>query len=97
MRIISKRRLIEFWQTPGCEDAEKPLTAWYKTVCEARWNSIDQARKTYRTADPVPVKSKRVVTVFNIKGNAYRIITAIHYNTQTIYILMVVTHKEYDK
>lgn len=97
MRVMSKRRLIEFWQTPGYEDAEKPLTAWYKTVCEASWDNIDDVRNTYRTADPVQVKSKRTVTVFNIKGNAYRLITAIHYNTQTIYILKVLTHKEYDK
>ncbi len=46
----------------------------------------------YRHADVVGNK-----TVFNIKGNAYRLITAIHYDRGRIYIRELLTHAEYDK
>ncbi|WP_322745241.1 type II toxin-antitoxin system HigB family toxin [Nostoc sp. LEGE 12447] len=36
-------------------------------------------------------------TVFNIKGNNYRLIADIVYETQRIYIKYVLTHAEYDK
>jgi mRNA interferase HigB len=36
-------------------------------------------------------------TVFNIGGNKVRLIAAVHYNTQRLYIRHVLTHKEYDK
>ena len=36
-------------------------------------------------------------TVFNIKGNNYRLIVDIIYSTQRIYIKYILTHAEYDK
>jgi mRNA interferase HigB len=36
-------------------------------------------------------------TVFNIGGNKVRLIAAIHYNCQRVYIRHVLTHSEYDK
>jgi mRNA interferase HigB len=36
-------------------------------------------------------------TVFNIGGNKYRLIAAIHYNRRKVYIRAIVTHLEYDK
>jgi mRNA interferase HigB len=41
------------------------------------------------------VKSGNTATVFNIVGNRYRLITAIHYNRQMIFLMMVLTHAEY--
>ncbi|MDL1976190.1 MAG: type II toxin-antitoxin system HigB family toxin [Deltaproteobacteria bacterium] len=37
------------------------------------------------------------LTVFNIGGNKARLIAAIHYNRQKVYIRTVLTHDEYDK
>ena len=36
-------------------------------------------------------------TVFNIHGNAYRLIARVNFVTQRVFILHVLTHKEYDK
>jgi hypothetical protein len=36
-------------------------------------------------------------TVFNIKGNNYRLIVSIDYEQQLIYIKYILTHAEYDK
>jgi len=35
--------------------------------------------------------------VFNIAGNKYRLIVAIHYNRKKIYIRHVLTHAEYSR
>jgi mRNA interferase HigB len=45
----------------------------------------------------VRVASHRPVVVFNIGGNAYRLVAAIHYNKQVVYVLRIMTHAEYDR
>ena len=35
--------------------------------------------------------------VFNIKGNDYRLVTAVHYNRNMMFIRFIGTHREYDK
>jgi mRNA interferase HigB len=64
---------------------------------KARWASLQDVRKDFATADGVTVDSGRVVTVFNISGNNFRLITAIHYNTGAVYVMRFYTHPEYDK
>jgi mRNA interferase HigB len=58
---------------------------------------LSEVRRVYPHADPVAVASNRTVVVFNIRGNRYRLITAIHYNRQVIYTLRFLTHAEYSK
>ncbi len=78
-------------------DAASTLSAWFKAASEADWQSIGDVRKTYPSADGVTVASGNIVTVFNIGGNKYRLITAIHYNRRHVYLLRFLTHAEYDK
>ena len=54
-------------------------------------------RKTYPHADQVKVRSGRVVTVFNIAGNDFRLMTAIHYDRGRVFILDFLTHAEYNR
>lgn len=35
--------------------------------------------------------------MFNIGGNTARLVVAIHYNRQKVYVRAVLTHKEYDE
>ena len=90
MRIISKRRLLEY--SARYPDGRASLEAWHQIARHADWQSLADVRKVYRHADVVGNK-----TVFNIKGNAYRLITAIHYNRGRISIRELLTHAEYDK
>lgn len=90
MRIISRKTLREFWdQHPG---AKKTLLAWYADAKQAHWKSPNDIKRVYRNASIVA--NNRVV--FNIKGNDYRLVIAINYDFEIIYIRFVGTHKEYD-
>jgi mRNA interferase HigB len=70
----------------------KPIAAWIKLVenCKAR-NPVD-LKKTFSAVDTVPPQ-----TVFNLKGNNFRIIAEIDYDTETVTVTHVLNHKEYDK
>jgi mRNA interferase HigB len=78
-------------------DVSEALLNWLKAVKRADWKDLMDVRSVYSHADGVEVDSGRAVTVFNIGGGKYRLITAIHYNTRRIFTLMLLTHAEYDK
>ena len=73
------------------------LETWIAVVKCAEWRSIHDVRQTYPSADPVKVASGRCVTIFNVCGNDYRLIVAIHCDKRRIYTLRFMRHAEYDK
>ena len=95
MRIIHGTT-VKAWGTQY-PDAADALAAWLKAVGFATWKNLAELRRVYPHADPVEVSSGRTAVVFNIRGNRYRLITAIHYNRQIIYTLQFMTHAEYSK
>lgn len=90
MRVISVKQLREFWQKH--RDAEKPLRAWFHEAKKANWKNFSDIKKRYRTADVL--SGNRVI--FDIKGNSYRLIVHIHYNTGVVYVRFIGTHSDYD-
>ncbi|MBB70996.1 MAG: hypothetical protein CMF50_01195 [Legionellales bacterium] len=90
MRVISKKKLREYYTVHP--QAELPLAEWYyrMKVCKAK--SISGLRKIFNSADPV-----HGYTVFNIGGNSYRLITAIHYDKQLCFVRAIWTHANYSK
>ena len=94
MRIITRKRLDAAAQKHA--KAAPTIHHWHAIASNAVWCSLVDARKTFPHADQVKVASGRIVTVFNLT-HAYRLITAIHYNRQCVYILHVFTHAEYDR
>ncbi len=93
MRVISLRRLREFWEQHG--DAEPPLRTWFKTARKARWRSIQDVRRTYPRADGVTPSRGQTLTVFDICGNKYRLVARIRYDHELINVRNVLTHAEY--
>lgn len=89
MHVIAKPVLVEFWSIHP--DAESPLQAWYRIVESEVFADFNGLRATFASADYVDG-----LTVFNIGGNKYRLIAAIHYNRHKLYIRAVLTHAEYD-
>ena len=92
MWVISRSRLREFWQTPGCDDAEKLLAAWYKVAVAATWAKFADVKSVFGSVDLVGS-----CLVFDIGNNRYRLIARINYKSHRVYVLKVMTHKEYDK
>jgi len=94
MRVISKARIRQFWGTPGHDDSEGPLRAWYTHVSNrsVAWQSWGDVKAEFGTASLAGN-----CVVFNIGGNKYRLVTRILYSSQKIFILTVMTHEEYDQ
>lgn len=90
MKVIARSKLESFWLLHP--DAEQPLKSWYAEVSKADWATPQQLKAQYANASIRP--SKRVV--FNIKGNDYRLVVAIAYRFQAVYIKFIGTHKQYD-
>jgi mRNA interferase HigB len=95
MRVITRKRLREFAQRHP--DAAQSLENWYRFFRDAESGSVQDVRRVYPHADAVTVASGNTVTVFNICGNKYRLVAAIHYNRQRVYILRILRHAEYSK
>jgi mRNA interferase HigB len=80
-------------------DARKPLAEWLDTARRASWSSLADVRRTYPSADGVTVSSSGgetiVATVFNVKGNRYRLVTVVHYPTALLRVTEVLTHEQY--
>ncbi len=93
LRIILVSALREFWSRPGRSDAEQPLRTWVRVVSSADWSRPTDIKAMFRSADTLA--NDRVV--FNIGGNKYRLITAIHYRGRRVFIRFIGTHAEYDK
>ncbi len=95
MRIVKRATLVAYWRRNP--QAEAGLLYWHRLARKARWTCLQDVRATFPHADAVSVASGRTVVVFNIGGNKYRLITAIHYNRQLAFTLMILTHAEYDR
>ncbi len=92
MQVISIKRLREFWNIH--RDAQKPLSAWYHLVNEyaTNWYNWADLKANFSSADLVGD-----CVVFDIGGNKFRLICRVRYQLHRVYILKVMTHKEYDR
>ena len=73
-------------------DAERAIGNWFKTIEQAQWQNLEQVRQSFKDAEAVGN-----FTVFNIKGNDYRLITKIDSKNKIIFTVWIGTHSEYDK
>jgi len=89
VRVLSRRRLREFWERHP--DAQTPLDAWHKRAERADWRSLAELKADYRTADLVGP-----YVVINIGGNKYRLILEIFFESGVVLVRHVLTHKVYD-
>ena len=90
MHLISIRNLRN--DAAKYPDVKNQIDSWKETVNKAEWQNLQDVRKIYRDAEAVGN-----FTVFNIKGNEYRLIVGINYEAQTILYKYFLTHAEYNK
>ncbi len=90
MHLITRKTLKVFWQK--YPDSKTALERWSRIIQTNDFDSFAQLKLAFSSADLVGK-----LTVFNIGGNKYRLVTAIHFNRSKVYIRNVLTHKEYDR
>lgn len=93
MRIVSHRKLKEFYETKGREDSRVPLERWYNIAEKAEWRNLSEIKVDFPATDYVGNQHY----VFNIKGNSYRLVVVVKFTIGYIFIRFVGTHEEYDK
>ena len=94
MRIISRRRLREFWDSRKHDSkvAREDLSTWHKLAKNANWANFAVLKQTFGSADQVGN-----CVVFDVGNNRFRLIGRINYAKGIIYVLRVMDHPEYDK
>ena len=90
MRVISNKALTDF--SVAHPEASVSLQTWRKVIELSVFTSFASLKNTFNTVDKVGL-----FYVFDIGGNKYRVVAAIHFDHQKLYIRHVFTHKEYDK
>jgi mRNA interferase HigB len=97
MRVIARKTLRRFIDslkgTKNQKAVKSALDSWFQEVRQADWKTPADVVKAYANASIVG--SDRVV--FNIKGNDYRLVVAIHYQLQIVFIKWLGSHAQYDK
>jgi mRNA interferase HigB len=97
VRIIARKTLRRFVESlKGCKDqkaVKSALDAWFHEVLRADWKSPADVLKAIANASIVGSD----IIVVNIKGNDYRLVVAINYRLQIVFIKWLGTHKDYDK
>jgi len=87
--VISRGAILDFAKTHA--DAYVPLMNWYRITKRADWKNLADVRRDFSHADVVGRR-----TVFNIKGNHYRLDVQISYATKVVLVKRIGTHAEYD-
>ncbi|MES2908377.1 MAG: type II toxin-antitoxin system HigB family toxin [Pseudomonadota bacterium] len=90
MRVISNKVLVRFGVR--YPQAGEPLQVWRKIIECTAFQGFADLRRAFNTVDRVGD-----YYVFDIAGNKYRLIAAIHFNTQMLFVRHVLTHAEYDQ
>jgi len=93
MRIVSHKKLKEFYESSGREDSRVALERWYHIAEKAEWKNLSDIKIDFPSADYVGNQHY----VFNIKGNNYRLVVVIKFTIGYIYVRFVGTHNEYEK
>ena len=97
MRIIARRTLREFVASlAGQKDqaaVKAALDAWFDEAKRARWRNTADVKRSYATASIV--SAERIV--FDVKGNAYRLVVAVDFEKGIVWIKWIGTHRDYDR
>lgn len=77
--------------------AARPLDEWYRLTREAEWSSFVDVKRVFGQTDQARVSSGATALIFDIGGNKFRLIANVSYRKGKVYVLRILTHKEYDR
>lgn len=73
MRVVSHKKLKDFYETKGCEDSRVALERWYDIAEKAEWRNLSDIKADFLSTDYVGNQHY----VFNIRGNNYRLVVVV--------------------
>ena len=91
MKILVKRTIHYYINKYPA--AEKGLLLWANEFSKFTFTNFNEVKDIYSNASII--NNNRVI--FNIKGNAFRLIVSINFIQQACYVIWFGTHSEYDK
>ncbi len=91
MRLVGRPKVELFAGTHT--DARRWIEAWVAEVEEVNWKTPQDIKNRYRSASFL--KGNKVV--FNVKGNKYRLVCTIAYQTAVVIVDWIGTHAEYSR
>ncbi len=107
MRIIKESRVKQFMRDHP--KARRALERWVRLTRRAMWTKFSEVRATFPDADEVKVSSGNKAVIFDINGNDFRLIAAVHFvrpevvvatkkirwTGGRVYVFYFLTHAEY--
>ena len=67
------------------------LSAWFRVTEQTRFADFNAIKAAFPAADYVAP-----LTIFDIGGNKYRLVAAVHYRGKRVYVRFIGTHRDYD-
>ncbi len=91
MRVIGTDKIDTFCRkhTDGCGQVK----AWLSEAKEAVWRTPQDIKDCYASASFLHDN----IVIFNIKGNHYRLVVKVAFNTQLVLVKWLGTHAEYGR
>jgi mRNA interferase HigB len=90
LHVITRRKLLD--ASAKRPELAGPLDIWFRLAKRAQWKSLEDVRNDFPATDGVGR-----LTVFNIKGNHFRLIAEMNYRSGRVFIRHVLSHAEYSK
>lgn len=90
MRVISQKKIKDFYEQPQYKQAKIPLQQWYYTVRNREYKSFGQI-----LADFTDAVREKGLYIFSIDEGNYKIATSIYFDTGCIYVRFVASLADY--
>ena len=78
------------------ERAKRAFDKWLPKVEDARWMKRLDAKATFPATDPWTCSSGTEYLILDVGGNKYRVVARPVFKSQTLIIMVVLTHDEYE-
>lgn len=90
MRIISQKKIKNFYGQPEYAEAKVSFLQWYNTIANREYRSFAQIRADFR--DTI---RENDLYVFSLDEGKYKIATSIYFDTGRVYVRFVGTASGY--
>ncbi|MDY6929962.1 MAG: type II toxin-antitoxin system HigB family toxin [Pseudomonadota bacterium] len=91
MKVLARNKLTDFMRKHA--SSRKALEAWFAEAERSDWQTPQDIKDRFSSADFLA--DKRVI--FNIKGNHFRLVVKVRYQSGIVVVEWVGTHAEYSK